>query len=120
MPDYTKPWYHGSPFEIALLKKGSTITQDRDLARIFSHKPTLVSMDEEERIKHDGKKPGLLYRIAEKVSPADVRPHPHSTMEPGVEWLATRPLRLGLVCPTQVTEKEQLTEQEIAELMGKH
>ncbi len=120
MSDPTKPWYHGSPLKIDILQKGSTITQDRDLARIFSHKPTLVSVDEAEGIKHNGQKPGFLYRIAEKLAPTDVRPHPHSTMEPGVECLTTRPLRLGLVCPTQVTEEEQLTAQEMTELMKRH
>lgn len=119
MSDYAKPWYHGSPLEIDILRKGSTITQHRDLARIFSHKPTLVSMDEEGTVKHDGQKPGFLYRIAEEVFPADVRPHPRSSMEPGAEWLTTRPLRLDLVCPTQVIENEQLTEQELAKLMRK-
>ncbi|MGM0401861.1 MAG: hypothetical protein ACQEQT_11270 [Chloroflexota bacterium] len=119
MSDYAKPWYHGSPLKIDILREGSSITQNRALARIFSHKPTVVSVDEEEGIKHDGQKPGFLYRIGEKVSPADICPHPRSTMDPGTEWLTTRPLRLDLVCPTQVIEKEQLTERETAKLMRK-
>lgn len=72
MSDYTKPWYHGSPLKIDTLRKGSTITQDHDLARIFSHKPTLVSVDDEGAIKHNGQKSGFLYRIAEKLSLADI------------------------------------------------
>lgn len=120
MPDHSTPWYHGSPLRIDILRAGSTITQNLDLARIFSHKPIVVSVDEEEGIKHNGQKPGFLYRIGEKMSPADVRPHPRSIMDPGAEWFTTRPLHLDLVCPTQVTEEEQLAEQEIAELMGRH
>jgi hypothetical protein len=35
--DYNKAWYHGSPLELKILRKGSTITQDRELAMAFSH-----------------------------------------------------------------------------------
>ena len=41
--DFNLPWYHGSPLQLKRLRAGSTITQDRDLARVFSHKPSLVS-----------------------------------------------------------------------------
>lgn len=41
--DYSRAWYHGSPIVLASLVPGSTITQDKDLARVFSHKPSLVS-----------------------------------------------------------------------------
>jgi len=115
-----KPWYHGSPFVLTSLLTGSTITQDRDLARIFSHKPALVSQDTDDEgkriLKHTGNQPGFLYRIAEAVKPDDVYPHPQTTMGPGQEWLTTRPLRVELLCSTQVVTEELLTASEIEAL----
>lgn len=32
--DYSKPWFHGSPMLLNELLVGSTITQDRELARM--------------------------------------------------------------------------------------
>ena len=40
-------WYHGSPLELALLRPGSTVTQDRRLAEVFSHKPAVVSVSDD-------------------------------------------------------------------------
>lgn len=109
------PWFHGSPLELKVLRRGSTITQDRDLARIFSHKPTIVSISGRS-IKHDGKIPGFLYQIAEHLQPADIYPHPRSSMEEGKEWLTKRELRVVLIGPTQIVEQEKLTEREAARL----
>ena len=47
-------WFHGSPLALTVLRKGSTITQDRRLAEVFSHKPAFVSVDDDGTIKHDG------------------------------------------------------------------
>jgi hypothetical protein len=120
--DFTKPWYHGSPKVLDVLHAGSTITQDRELARVFSHKPTLVSVDdagEMRQIKHNGTEAGFLYRIAEEVAPEDVTPHPRSAMEFGKEWLTGRALRLTLIGPTQPVREEMLTGEEIELLRGR-
>ncbi len=65
-------WYHGSPFELDLLMEGSTITQERDLTRIFSHKPALVALNDQdgkvESIQHNGLLPGFLYSIDERLA----------------------------------------------------
>jgi hypothetical protein len=118
--DYTKPWYHGSPERLTYIRRGSTITQDRDLARVFSHRPTLVSCytDSEGRyrIKHSGTRPGFLYRVAENVSVEDVYPHPRTTMQPGDEWLTKRDLRVELISTTTVVPEESFTPQESEEL----
>ena len=114
--DYRRTWYHGSPFQLTTLRPGSTLTQQRDLARVFSHKPTLVSISDDGHIKHNGATPGFLYRISEEVQPGDVTPHPHSAMDVGQEWLTNRPLRLVLIGPTQIVPDERLTEEELAEL----
>jgi hypothetical protein len=123
--DYNKPWYHGSPLHLSILQVDSTITQDRELARVFSHKPTLVSQDVDEQgvrvLKHTGQLPGFLYRVVEEVQPSDVYPHPHSTMEASQEWLITRPLQVELVGPTQVIAHEILTQRELdAMLRGRY
>ncbi|MFO7167915.1 MAG: hypothetical protein DIU80_007775 [Chloroflexota bacterium] len=123
LPDPQAPWYHGSPLLLTELRAGSTITQDRDLARVFSHKPAVVSQDVAEdgrrTILHTGEQPGYLYRIAEPVGPEDVRPHPRTTMEPGQEWLTNRPLRLELVERTAPRPEERLTETMLAALRSK-
>lgn len=101
---------------LTAIREGSTITQDRDLARVFSHKPTLVSISDNGAIRHNGVTPGFLYCVAEQIQPADVYPHPRSSMEPGKEWLTTRELRVTLLAPTRILDKERLTEEELAEL----
>ena len=109
-------WYHGSPFQIKVLRKGSTITQMQDLARIFSHKPSIVSIDDNGEILHTGVLPGFLYRIDEDVSSEDVVPHPRSTMQSGYEWIITRPLKVRLLCVTTPRPEEQLTDDQIERL----
>ncbi len=116
--DLTQPCYHGSPFDLKTIRKGSTVTQRRDLARIFSHKPTLVSVSDGGQIKHNGTTVGYLYTIAEKMLPEDVVPHPHSAMAPGEEWLTTRELRLSLLHSTEPAPGERFTEAELAELQA--
>ena len=115
--DPAQTWYHGSPLELTTIHKGSTITQKRELARIFSHKPTLVSVSDDGVVKHNGTIPGYLYVIAEKIEPGDVIPHPHTTMSPGDEWLTTREVRVRLLCPTKPAPEEGLTNTELARLL---
>jgi hypothetical protein len=52
------PWYHGSPYELTTIHKGGTITKNKDLARIFSHKPPCVSIDDNCHMKHNGSNEG--------------------------------------------------------------
>jgi hypothetical protein len=114
--DRTSMWYHGSPCELTVLRKGSTITQDRRLAEVFSHRPTWVSVLDDGSIKHDGTMPGFLYCVSEDIQPEDVVPHPRSTMERGKEWLTNGELRVSLIGPTQMATDERLTEEDIREL----
>jgi hypothetical protein len=118
--DASKPWYHGSPAVLLELWSGSTVTQDRDLARIFSHKPHLVSQtnagDGQLILKHSGTLSGFLYQVVEPIEQSDVVPVPNSAMGAGQEWHTTRPLRVQCIATTRVEPHEQLTEAEIAEL----
>jgi hypothetical protein len=112
-------WYHGSPQELTSIRAGSTITQDRELARIFSHKPPLVSQGyegDDRQVKHSGVLPGFLYRIAEPLTQADIRPHPETTMGPGQEWLTNRELRVEMIEPTGVRPDEVLPPDEVERL----
>ena len=121
--DVNQPWYHGSPARLSSLRAGSTITQDRDLARIFSHKPEFVVQDEDKQgnriLKHSGKMPGYLYRIIEPIGPDAVYPHPHTAMQPGQEWLTTREVRVELIGSTEVVADERLAAAEVVELRRK-
>lgn len=110
------PWYHGSPLELTVLRAGSTVTQDRDLARIFSHKPSLVVITDEGDIRHSGNEPGFLYLLDEVVGSEDVDPHPTTTMRPGDEWLTRREFRLRRLETTTARPDELLSEVEVAEL----
>ena len=117
--DFSRPWFHGSPQVLDTLLAGSTITQNEHLARVFSHKPEIVSLDEDSEIfcvRHTGRLPGLLYRIDETIGPADVYPHPRSSMPAGLEWLTRRPLRLRLLGPVEIVEEELLSEAEVQDL----
>lgn len=114
--DPAQTWYHGSPLKLTMLHEGNTITQKRELARIFSHKPTLVSVSDDGQIKHNGTAPGYLYAIEDEIQLKDVVPHPRTTMPPGDEWLTTRALGLRLLCTTEPVSEEQLTDEEWAAL----
>ena len=75
--DYTLTWYHGSQEELTKLRVGSSITQNRNVAKAFSHRPSLLTQSEGGTVKHDGMTPGYLYTIADEIGPDDVYPHPH-------------------------------------------
>ena len=114
--DYVHPWYHGSQQPLTTLRVGSSITQNVDVARAFSHSPSLVAQPGKRDMKHDGEIPGYLYVVAEEVSSADVFPHPHPVNADYWEWLIVRELRVTLLERTQVRDEERLTTKEIEEL----
>ncbi len=93
-----REWYHGSNLEIDVLRAGSTITQWKELAETFSHKPTQLSYEANGNITHNGKERGYLYRIDENlVIGKDIYQHPRTTMDTNVEFLTRRPLKLKLI-----------------------
>ena len=109
-------WYHGSPLQLDTLLAGSTITPYRHLAEVFSHKPSMVSVDDAGLILHNGTEAGYLYVIEETLSEADVYMHPRSTMQAGWEWLTRRDLPLRLLGPVAIKPVEQLSAENVAEL----
>ena len=55
--DYSTPWYHGSPEKLRVLRKGSWVTQFKEMAKAFSHRPSLISLDDDcQAVKHDGQR----------------------------------------------------------------
>lgn len=109
-------WYHGSPHKIDFLITGSTITQDINLAKVFSHKPTIVSTEDDGTIKHNGLLRGYLYIIDEDVQEDDVIEHPRTTMQHGKEWLITRQLKLKQVETVELNMEEFLSNEDIRRL----
>lgn len=91
-------WYHGSDKIFSKLRKGSTITQWRELAEAFSHQPTMLGYDDDGMISHNGIKKGYLYVIDESIEIGkDIYQHPHTTMDENAEFLTKRPLAVKLV-----------------------
>ena len=88
-------WYHGSNIRFDILREGSTITQWRQLAEAFSHKPTQLSYDDNGCILHNGAEPGYLYAIDEPIQIGkDILPHPRTVMDENVEFITLRPLKV--------------------------
>ncbi|MBY9079723.1 hypothetical protein [Paenibacillus sp. CGMCC 1.18879] len=108
-------WYHGSSTRLTELRVGSTITKQYNLACIFSHKPSIVSIDDEGIIKHNGWENGLLYIVDETIDlEHDVEPHPRSAMVERMEWLTQRTLKIKLLEETgQPNIDDLLTTEEI-------
>lgn len=89
-------WYHGSNQLFTQLRAGSTVTRWRALAEAFSHKPDTLCIQDDGSILHNGSAAGYLYEVLTD-SPDDLYPHPRSTMEPGLEYLTSRPLPVRLM-----------------------
>ena len=113
----TDTWYHGSPKRLSQLRTGSTITRNREFAEIFSHEPTLVVLEDDGRIRHNGVLKGYLYVVDERVRPEDIIPHPRSTLPPNSEWLTERPMRLRYLGEVKLSEEKRLGEDEVAQLL---
>ena len=92
-------WYHGSNIVFSELKEGSTVTQWRELAEAFSHKPTRLSYDDNGVISHNGNEKGYLYILDEPIAVGvDVFQHPGTVMDKNAEFLTKRPLKVKLIC----------------------
>ena len=94
----TAPWYHGTNQMIDVLYTGSTITQWRELAEAFSHKPSMLEIGDDGRICHNGEAYGYLYQIDESICVGiEVYPHPRTTMDLNMEFLTAKPLKVKLI-----------------------
>ncbi len=110
-----KIWFHGSPLELKTLQKGSSITQIEKLAQTFSHRPTIVSVSDDGKIKHNGKTKGRVYRIADEVTADDIFEHPRSSIK-GWEWITKKNFKLEFLYEISYTPDDILSDTEIEEL----
>lgn len=91
-------WYHGSNARFDALREGSTVTQWRELAEAFSHKPAMLCIEDDGSIWHNGAERGWLYVIDEPVDVEnDVYPHPRTAMDENAEWLTRRALKVRMI-----------------------
>ncbi len=111
--NHNGPWYHESPEELTVLRKGSMVTPFREVAKAFSHKPSMLSMgDDLENVKHNGQLIGHLYEVAEAVGPEDLCCLQDTAQ---THWETQRDLRLKYLAELPLDDPAQLTEEEIAE-----
>lgn len=87
-------WYHGSQEKLIMLRVGSSITKNKELARAFSHRPSKVWVDDDGKIKHNGTEKGYLYIIDEPIREGDLKVHEVCTEDDPWELITTRELRL--------------------------
>jgi hypothetical protein len=109
--DYSAPWYHGSPEKLTVLQKGSWVTQFQELAKAFSHKPSLISFgDDNQTVKHNGQQPGFLYVVSEALGPDEVSYLYHTAQ---THWQIQRDVQVQLVAELPVDDPPQLSEEAI-------
>ena len=111
-------WYHGSDQQLEMLRANSSVTQNRDLARAFSHQPTLLSHSGNS-VRHNGVADGFLYVVDEDLESKDLIPHPHPCNADKWEWLVTREVRVKLIEQTKPLAHERFTDEEIATIKKK-
>lgn len=91
-------WYHGSNKSFSTLEIGSTITQWKELAEAFSHKPPKLCYSDNGDILHNGQEAGYLYIIDEPIKmDIDIYQHPRTTMDRNVEFLTKRLIKVKIV-----------------------
>jgi hypothetical protein len=118
--NYDAPWYHGSPDgTLTTLRAGSAITQNRSVARAFSHKPSIVA-GEGSTVSHNGTIPdGYLYRVSERVTEDDATCTPFPGNEERSEWLITRDLSVERIARTTILPEELLSTSEVEAMKRK-
>ncbi len=90
-------WYHGSPVEMSLLRVGSSITRNIELAIAFSHKPSELSVSNNGKIEHNGKQEGYLYIVDEELIDDDIYVHEACLEDDPWEWITKREIKLKLL-----------------------
>ena len=112
-------WFHGSSERLTSLRTGSWVTPFKELAKAFSHKPTCISISDDDfrNVRHDGNIAGYLYVVSEPLSTGDLRELEGTDQS---HWETTRKLKIKYVSDVPLVDSEMLTDPEIAELSKKH
>lgn len=108
-PDFSLPWYHGSQRELTVIRSGSSVSQSIDVARAFSHRPSLLGMSDDGNIHHNGVELGFLHVVDEPITEDDIKPHPHQANALKWEWLVQREIRVRLIERTEPLPEQKLT-----------
>lgn len=90
-------WYYGSPYKLDMIRTGSSITRNKELAKAFSHKPSGLSVDENGTIAHNGKEIGYLSVVDELLKSEDIYVHEACREENPWEWLTNRDFKFKLI-----------------------
>jgi hypothetical protein len=109
-------WYHGSNKVFEILEEGSTITQWKELAEAFSHKPTILAIDDDNSIFHNGKEYGYLYIVDESIEIGiDIYAHPNTTMGKDLEFITKRKLKVKMIADLGLpdVEHQKLSEEKL-------
>lgn len=114
--NFSLPWYHGAQEVLTTLRTGSSITQNRDIARIFAHRSTIMSIEDDGSIKHNGTAPDCLHLVDEPLTADDVEPHPHPINASRWEWLIKRAVKVRLIEQPALRGAELLTTADLAAL----
>jgi hypothetical protein len=109
-------WFHGSPLELEILRKGSSITQIEKLAQVFSSRPSIVSVSDDGKIKHNGKSKGRVYRVINRVTTDDIYEHPRSSWKKGWEWITKKEFKLKFLYEVTPSPDDILSENEIRKI----
>ncbi len=112
-------WFHGTPEKLTVLRAGSWVTPFKELAKGFSHKPTCISISDDDfrNVRHDGKIDGYLYVVSEPLSIGDLRELEGTDQS---HWETIRELKIKFVSDVPLIDSEMLSESEIAALSKKH
>ena len=99
-------WYHGSNARFDVLREGSTVTQWRELAEAFSHKPSMLCTEDDGSILVLNRQAVQVFQREQRVHQAeiavDVR-HPQrqrryvQRVRQGFRQLSLRSSRAGFV-----------------------
>ncbi len=102
-------WYHGSNKVFDVLDIGSTITQWRQLAEAFAHKPAMLCYGDDGVILHNGQEAGYLYMIDEVIElDKDIYQHPRTTMDKNAEFFTKRLLKVKMISKLDSLTKEEI------------
>ena len=114
-----RSWFHGSPEELDTLLPGSWVTPFRELARAFSHRPTRITVSDDDftAVRHDGKIPGFLYVVAEPLDDQDLEERPGTDH---THWKTMRVLKVQLVEEVPLVDTEMLSDRESADLAERY
>ena len=114
-------WFHGSPSELETLRKGSSITQIEKLAQAFSSKPSIVSVSDDGKIKHNGKSKGRIYKVTGRVTTDAIYEHPRSSVK-GCEWITKKEFKLEFLYEYDISHypDDILSKNEIREIRERH